>query len=97
MHEAMAAPEITFLRVRAVPNAAKTAVVGRLGDAVKVKLRAVPEGGRANAELCEFLAETLGVGRRAVALDSGDTSRDKRVRIEGLGETEVLRRLGLGS
>lgn len=91
----MATVETTLLRIRAVPNASKTAVAGRLGDAVKVKLKAVPEGGRANAELCEFLADTLGVGRRAVSLESGDTSRDKRVLISGLGEAEVLRRLGL--
>lgn len=88
-------PETTLLRIRAVPNASKTAVVGRMGGAVKVKLKAVPEGGRANAELCEFLADTLGVGRRAVTLESGDTSRDKRVRIAGVGEAEVLRKLGV--
>ncbi len=91
----MASAESTLLRIRAVPNASKTAVAGVLGDAVKVKLKAVPEGGRANAELCEFLAEALGVGRRAVTLESGDTSRDKRVRIDGLGEPEVRLRLGL--
>ncbi len=78
-----------------MPNASKTAVAGRLGDAVKVKLKAVPEGGRANAELLEFLAETLGLTGRSVSLHSGETSRDKRVSVDGLDEAEVLRRLGL--
>lgn len=84
------------IRIRAVPNASKTAVAGMIGDAVKVKLKAVPEGGRANAELLEFFAETLGVPKRAVSLESGDTGRDKRVAVEGLDEAEVLRRLGVG-
>lgn len=83
------------IRVRAVPNASKTAVAGTLGGAVKVKLKAVPEGGRANAELLEFFAEKLGVPKRAVSLESGDTGRDKRVAVEGLGEADALRRLGL--
>lgn len=91
----MADLPVTLLRVRAVPNASRTEAVGRMGDAVKVKLKAVPEGGRANAELCEFLAETLGLARRAVTLESGDTSRDKRVRITGLAEAETLARLGV--
>lgn len=91
----MSAPVKTLLKVRAVPNASKTAVAGRLGDAVKIKLKAVPEGGRANAELCEFLADALGVGRRAVYLESGDTSRDKRVVVEGMAEAAVLAKLGV--
>ena len=91
----MDAPVKTLLRIRAVPNASKTSVAGRMGDSVKVKLKAVPEGGRANAELCEFLSEALGVGKRSVTIHSGETSRDKRVLIEGMGEVEVLRRLGL--
>ena len=83
------------IRIRAVPNASKTMVMGRLGDAVKVKLQAVPEGGRANAELLEFFSEKLGLTKRAVSLESGDTSRDKRVAVDGLDEAEVLRRLGV--
>ncbi len=91
----MAAATSTLLNILAVPNAAKTQVAGRVGEAVKIRVRAVPEGGRANAALCEYLAESLGVGRRAVRLESGDTGRQKRIRIDGLTEDEVCRRLGL--
>jgi uncharacterized protein YggU (UPF0235/DUF167 family) len=44
--------------------------------------------------LCEFLAEALGLPRRAVTVLHGDTSRLKRVRIEGIGLEEARRRLG---
>ncbi|MBQ9759058.1 MAG: DUF167 domain-containing protein, partial [Opitutales bacterium] len=63
-----------LLRVRAVPNAKKTQFAGTLGDAVKIKVQAVPEGGRANAELSAFLAESLALPKRSVSVVSGETS-----------------------
>lgn len=83
------------LPIKAVPNAPRGEVCGWLGEAVKVKLAAPPVEGRANAALCEFLADALGLPRRAVTLLHGETSRHKRVRIEGLDLAEVRRRLGL--
>jgi uncharacterized protein (TIGR00251 family) len=67
-----------------VPNAAQSAVAGRLGDAWKIRLQAVPEDGKANKALVAFLAETLQLPRSAVTLVSGGASREKRVRVEGL-------------
>lgn len=76
--------EVSFLlRVRAVPNAKKTQFAGTLGDAVKIKVQAVPEGGRANAELSAFLAESLLLPKRSVSVVSGETSRDKILKVEG--------------
>src|SRR4051812_31014483 len=83
------------LAIKAVPNAPRSEVVGWLGDALKVKVHAPPLEGRANAALCEFLAEQLDVPRRAVTLARGDTSRRKLVRIEGLTLLEVRARLGV--
>lgn len=83
------------LKVRAVPNAKKTQVVGFLGDAVKIKVQAVPEGGRANKELEEFLAKSLSLPRKNVAVRVGETSRDKLIRIEGVSREQTLKLLGL--
>jgi uncharacterized protein (TIGR00251 family) len=82
------------LDIRAVPNAPGNAVVGWMDGALKVKVQAPALEGRANDELCEFLADVLGVPRRAVTLLRGDKSRRKVVRIAGLGLDEVRRRLG---
>lgn len=84
-----------MLRVRAVPNARKTQIAGTLGDALKIKVQAVPEGGRANAELCAFLAERLALPRRCVTVASGETSRDKLLRIEGVSAETAQRALGV--
>lgn len=82
------------LEIKAVPNAPRNAVVGWLGDALKVKVHAPALEGRANEELCEFLADTLDVPRRAVTLLRGDKSRQKLVRLDGLTLAEAKRRLG---
>src|SRR3954469_23327400 len=81
------------LLIAVVPNAPRSEVVGWLGDALKVKVHAPPIEGRANAALCEFLAEALGLPRRAVTLLRGATSRQKQVRIEGLSLEAVKAKL----
>ena len=86
------APHCT-LAIKAIPNAPRSEVVGWLGDALKVKVHAPPVEGRANEVLCEFLADTLGLPRRAVTVLRGDTSRQKIVRIAGLTAADVRARL----
>jgi uncharacterized protein (TIGR00251 family) len=80
------------LAIKAIPNAPRSEVVGWLGDALKVKVHAPPVEGRANDALCAFLAETLGLPRRAVTVLRGDTSRQKLVRLDGLTLAEVKAR-----
>ncbi|MDI6749636.1 MAG: DUF167 domain-containing protein [Pseudomonadota bacterium] len=72
------------------PGAKKTEVVGRHGEALKIRLAAPPVDGKANEALIAYLAAKLGVGRTAVELVSGQTARAKRVRIGGVGAEEVL-------
>jgi uncharacterized protein (TIGR00251 family) len=72
------------LEIRVVPNAPRNAVVGWHAGALKVKVHAPALEGRANDELCEFLAGELGLPRRAVTLLRGDKSRQKVLRIAGL-------------
>lgn len=81
------------LAIKAIPNAPRNALVGWLGDALKVKVHAPPVDGRANEELRDFLADTLGIPRRAVTILRGDTSRQKLVRIDGLTPAEVKNRV----
>lgn len=82
-----------LIAIKAIPNAPRNEVVGWLGDALKVKIHAPPVEGKANAELCAFLAETLGLPRRAVTVATGDTSRHKRLHITGLTLAEARQRL----
>lgn len=79
--------------VQVIPRASRTRVVGRQGDRLKVQLSAPPVDGAANQALIELLSETLGVRRGAVSIQSGETSKKKRVRIEGSGAADAVERL----
>ncbi|MEA3208785.1 MAG: uncharacterized protein QOE70_1842 [Chthoniobacter sp.] len=81
------------LRLRVVPNAKRSEVVGRHGDAIKVKIQAPAMDGKANEALLDFLAGKLALPRRALALATGEKSRDKAIAIDGLDLEEACRRL----
>ena len=81
-----------LLRLHVQPGAGRTAVVGRYGDALKVRVAAPPERGRANDACVALMATTLGVPEADVELVSGPSSRSKRVRVAGV-EPDDARRL----
>jgi uncharacterized protein (TIGR00251 family) len=83
----------TRLRLRVSPGSTRGEIVGRHGEAWKVRVTAAPEGGRANAALLRLLATTLRVPAARLSLVSGHASRDKVVELRGLGAAEAARRL----
>ncbi len=64
------------------PKASTDAFAGLHGDRLKIRLSAPPLDGRANAQLRVFLAAAFGVSKSQVTLESGQQSRQKRVRIQ---------------
>lgn len=70
-----------ILVLHAQPGARESAFVGLHGEALKLRLAAPALEGRANRELCRFLAQAFGVPQTSVQLLSGEGSRQKRVRI----------------
>ena len=73
-----------FLSCHVQPGAKRTAVAGVYGTALKISLAAPPVDGKANKELCVFLAKKLKLPKSAVTLVSGQTSRDKVVFLPGI-------------
>ncbi len=69
------------LALHVQPGAARTAIAGTHGDALKVRLAAPPVDGKANAELVRFLAEAFDVPQRQVTLVRGESARRKTVRV----------------
>ena len=69
----------TRLKLRVVPGHGRSEVIGRYGEAWKVRVGAAPERGRANAELLRLLSERLGVRLTELTIVSGLTARDKVV------------------
>ncbi|MCA1957453.1 MAG: DUF167 family protein [Nitrospira sp.] len=81
------------VRVYIQPKASRTEFVGLQGDAVKIRVAAPPVDGSANAELIRFLAERCDIPRSRVSIQSGATSRQKRVNLAGVSAEWVLARL----
>lgn len=74
---------VTF-SVRVIPRSSRSEIVGELDGALKVKLASPPVEGAANAELIKLFAKKLGVARSAVTIVSGETSKTKRLRVDGV-------------
>lgn len=72
------------LALHVQPGARATALAGRHGDAIKVRLAAPPVDGRANEALVAFLAGLAGVAPSAVRVVRGTSSRQKVVEVAGL-------------
>jgi uncharacterized protein (TIGR00251 family) len=77
--------------VRVTPNASRDAIEGVETRAdgqmrLKLRVRGVPEKGKANKAVIALLAKRLGAPKSAVSVVSGETARDKTVRIEALAD-----------
>ena len=81
------------LEVRLQPRANRDEIAGERDGRVLVRVTAPPVDGRANQALCRLIAKRLGVSRSRVTLIRGERSRDKLLRIDGLDEGTVRRRL----
>jgi uncharacterized protein (TIGR00251 family) len=82
------------LTVKVVPGSSRDQIVGWLGDALKVKVTAPPEKGRANEAVVSLLAERLGLPADAVAVVSGHSSPAKVIFIDGMDNEAIKKALG---
>jgi uncharacterized protein len=80
--------------VKVHPRAKKNAITGKLGDALKVSLTAPLIDGRANEAYIEFFAKLLKVPQSSVTIASGQSSRNKVIRVVGISAQQVHKRLG---
>lgn len=86
------APGGSRLLIHVQPGAARSAIAGVHGDALKVRVAAPPVEEAANAALLMFIAGWLEVSRGEVTIERGDKSRRKTLRV-ALSPEEIERRL----
>jgi uncharacterized protein len=91
--EAGAGESAAAVRVKVVPGASRSKVVGMLGDRLKLAVSAPPEGGKANKAVCRLLAEALGVPARGVVVSAGTSKPQKTLTVTGLSARQVVERL----
>jgi uncharacterized protein (TIGR00251 family) len=82
--------------VKVHPRAKKNAITGMVGDAYKVSLTAPALEGRANDACKEFFAELFAVPRSSVTIASGERSRNKVIRVDGVTEQQAAQSLSRG-
>jgi uncharacterized protein len=83
---------VTFA-VKVHPRAKKNAITGELGSALKLSLTSPPVEGRANDACIEFFANLLKLPRSSVTIASGQSSRQKVIRVVGLSAEEIRKRI----
>ncbi len=81
--------------IKAVPGARRDEIAGMLGNRLKVRVSAPPEGGKANAAICALIAAALGLRARQVEIVAGHASPEKTVRVLG-ADPERIRALLAG-
>jgi len=83
----------SIIEVRVTPRASRSSLAISADGVVQAKICAAPVDGGANRALVKLIADTLRIAPSRVSLISGQQSRHKRIRIEGLDAAEVRQRL----
>jgi uncharacterized protein len=83
-----AASQQAEVKVKVLPRSSRNQVVIR-DDLVTVKVSAPPVEGAANRALIALLAEKLEVPKRSIGIISGQNSRMKLLRVQGLSLQQV--------
>src|SRR4030088_3185434 len=83
---------VTFA-IKVHPRARKNAITGVVGDALKLAITAPPVEGKANQAVIEFFADLFAIPRSSVTIASGETSRNKVLRIAGMSKSLAEQKL----
>lgn len=75
--------------IRVSPRASRDAAGGAHDGALRVRITAPPVDGAANAAIVKLLAKTLRVSKSAVRIVGGETSKTKRIEIDGVSAAEI--------
>ncbi|MGJ8652224.1 MAG: DUF167 domain-containing protein [Opitutaceae bacterium] len=87
------ASDVYELAVRVIPNASRDEIVGWHDGALKIKIAAQPEAGKANKAICALLVKRLKLPKHAVEITHGHTASRKRIEIVGMDEETIRRSL----
>jgi uncharacterized protein (TIGR00251 family) len=83
------------LHIKAQANTSKDEIVGYLGNALKIRVKAVPDKGMANKSIQALLAQKLNLTKAAIQLISGHNQAHKVFEISGINEQKLSQLLEL--
>ncbi|MCF6157758.1 MAG: DUF167 domain-containing protein [wastewater metagenome] len=73
-----------IVSIRTQPCSSKNRIIGNYGGRLKLAVTAAAEKGKANKAVIELLADTLHIHESSIHIISGESSRDKRIMIQGI-------------
>ena len=73
--------EYFVIRLRVIPNAKKSEIIGVLEDALKIKISSVPVEGKANAQIIKFFSDYLNISKSKLEIISGEKNKNKLLKI----------------
>ena len=82
-----------ILKLHVTPRGSKNEITGWRGDSLCVKITAPPVEGAANTAIVKFIADSLNIRKSQIDLVSGDKSREKVLKINGLSDGDIKSRL----
>ncbi len=77
------------IEVKVLPRSSHSKIAGIYNGAVKIKLKSPPADGKANEELCRFIADCLGISKSKVIIKRGLTSTKKTLMLSGVSQRAV--------
>lgn len=93
MHAIEQKDGFALLSVRVQPKSSRNDIIINSNNSIKIALTAPPVEGEANKALCQFVAKHLGLPKSAVTLVSGEKSREKKLRVDGINSVEIWENL----
>ena len=87
--------DVLILNLHVQPKASKDEWSGYYGEQLKLRIKAPPVDGKANAHLLKFISDEFGVSKSACKLLSGESGRDKRISITAPSKFPTCLNLGV--
>jgi uncharacterized protein len=81
------------LSVKVIPGASQNKIAGWIGDALKIRVQAPPEKGKANAAVISLLADFLNIPEKRLSICAGHGSQNKVVEVQGVSDAELINKL----
>jgi len=76
------------ISIRVIPRASRSEIVGMVEGTLKVRIAAPPVDGAANSEIIKLFSKTFGIAKSDIAIISGETSRNKRIKFANLSQSK---------
>jgi len=79
-----------IVKVKIVPGSSKNKIIGVYNKALKITITAPPVDGKANKKCIAYLAKYFDVAKSKIEIISGQTSKNKLIRIYDISQEEIL-------